>query len=67
MTDKSEDAVVCAAGLGVCWKVFAGGVRQIKNALTLLKTSFYFIRDGYAHTFQLARNPWQGLKSLCKE
>lgn len=36
----------------------------MKNALSLLKTSFYFIKDGYADAFRLARRPREGLKSL---
>ena len=36
----------------------------MKNALSLLKTSFRFIKNGYADVFRLARHPRQGLKSL---
>lgn len=36
----------------------------MKNALSLLKSSFYFIKGGYADAFRLARHPWEGLKSL---
>jgi len=32
--------------------------------LSLLKSSFYFVRDGYADAFRLARHPLEGLKSL---
>ena len=37
---------------------------SMKNALSLLKTSFYFIKSGYADAFRLARHPREGLKSL---
>ena len=36
----------------------------MKNALSWLKTSFYFIRGGYADAFRVARHPYQGIKSL---
>jgi O-antigen/teichoic acid export membrane protein len=36
----------------------------MKNALSLLKASFYFIKGGYADAFRLARHPREGLKSL---
>jgi O-antigen/teichoic acid export membrane protein len=36
----------------------------MKDALSLLKTSFYFIKSGYADIFRLARYPRKGLKSL---
>jgi len=36
----------------------------MRNALSLLKTSFYFIKGGYADAFRLARHPRQGFKSL---
>jgi O-antigen/teichoic acid export membrane protein len=36
----------------------------VKNALGLLKASFYLIKGGYADAFRLARYPRQGLKSL---
>jgi len=37
---------------------------NMKNAVSLLKISFYFIKNGYAGAFQLARHPQEGLKSL---
>jgi O-antigen/teichoic acid export membrane protein len=36
----------------------------MKSALSLLKTSFYFIKGAYADAFRLACHPRQGLKSL---
>jgi hypothetical protein len=36
----------------------------MKNAVSLLKASFYFARDGYADVFQPARYPRKELKSL---
>ena len=36
----------------------------MKNALSLLKTSFRFIKNGYVDAFRLARHPRQGIKSL---
>jgi len=36
----------------------------MKNAVSLLKTSFYFIKSGYVDAFRLARHPREGLKSL---
>ena len=36
----------------------------MRNALSLLKSSFDFVRDGYADAFQLARHPREGLRSL---
>jgi len=36
----------------------------MKNALSLLKASFCFIKSAYANAFRLARHPREGLKSL---
>ena len=36
----------------------------MKNALSLLKTSLRFIKNGYVDAFRLARHPREGLKSL---
>lgn len=36
----------------------------MKNAVSLLRTCFYFIKGGYADAFRLACHPREGLKSL---
>ena len=39
--------------------------QNMKNAVSLLKTSFCFIKGGYADAFQFARHPREELKLLC--
>ncbi len=38
--------------------------RSMRNALSLLKTGFRFIKTAYSHAWRLARHPREGLKSL---